>query len=89
VLRQFLTLRLPSLSSSDAVTGLPEVLQIPLSQPNFFLGVAFILIILFMPGGLASLFTRRWRAQSGRGRESRDDDGTRPSTSREPNLVSG
>jgi branched-chain amino acid transport system permease protein len=86
VLYQFLTLRLPSLSSSDVITGLPEIFQVPLSQPNFFLGVAFILIILFMPGGLASLFTRRWRAAS-RSR-SRDDDGAAPSASREPDLVS-
>lgn len=61
ILYQFLTLRLPSLSSSDVITRLPDPLQVPLSQPNFFLGVAFVLIILFMPGGLASIVTGRRR----------------------------
>ncbi|MEO3858442.1 branched-chain amino acid ABC transporter permease [Acrocarpospora sp. B8E8] len=89
VLYQFLNLRLPSLSSSDIVTGLPEILQIPLSQPNFLLGVAFILIILFMPGGLASIFTRLTRrATSKRAGEPKDDDGGMPAPTREPNLVS-
>jgi len=73
VLYQFLTLRLPSLSGSDLVTGLPDAVKIPLSQPNFLLGVAFILIILFLPGGLASLITRRWRRTPKATGDSRQD----------------
>jgi branched-chain amino acid transport system permease protein len=89
VLYQFLTLRLPSLTSSGVVTGLPEFLQVPLSQPNFFLGVAFILIILFMPGGLASIFTRGYRrGASKHSGQSKEDDGGRPAATREPDLVS-
>lgn len=50
--------RLGVLASSDAVQGLPSVLRIPLSQPLFILGVAFILVVLFLPGGLAGTLAR-------------------------------
>lgn len=54
----YLNLRLTAISSSTAVTELPDVIRVPLSQPNFILGTVFVLIILFMPGGLASVFAR-------------------------------
>src|SRR5690349_20209928 len=62
----YLNLRLDALASSDAVVSLPAWLQVPLAQPNFILGVVLVLVILFVPGGLASILTgrRRIRASS-------------------------
>jgi branched-chain amino acid transport system permease protein len=45
--------RLGDASSSDAVSSLPSVLRTPLQQPLFVLGVLFILVVFFVPGGLA------------------------------------
>lgn len=50
--------RLTALASSEAIQSLPDVLRIPLSEPLFILGTLFILVVLFLPGGLAGL-TRR------------------------------
>ena len=50
--------RLGALGSSSAVQGLPKVLRTPLAEPLFVLGVLFILLVYFMPGGLAALATR-------------------------------
>lgn len=59
----YLNLRLNALSSSGFIADLPDVFRVPLSQPNFILGVVFVLVILFMPGGLVQaierLFSRR------------------------------
>lgn len=49
---------LTRLSGSDAVASLPGVVRGPLAQPLFLLGVAFVLIVLFVPGGLAGLPAR-------------------------------
>jgi branched-chain amino acid transport system permease protein len=51
----YLNQRLTAVSGSGAVSSLPDFIQKPLSQPNFLLGAIFVLIILFLPGGLASL----------------------------------
>jgi branched-chain amino acid transport system permease protein len=48
----YLDHRLSALGTSDAVAGLPPVLKAPLSEPLFVLGVLFILVVYFMPGGL-------------------------------------
>jgi branched-chain amino acid transport system permease protein len=50
--------RLGSLAGSSTVQDLPDVLQIPLSEPLFLLGTLFILLVFFVPGGLASLPAR-------------------------------
>jgi len=50
--------RLTSLASSDFIESLPAVLRIPLSEPLFILGTLFILVVLFLPGGLAGLASR-------------------------------
>jgi branched-chain amino acid transport system permease protein len=47
--------RLGDASSSHAVSSLPSVLRTPLQQPLFVLGVLFILVVFFVPGGLARL----------------------------------
>ncbi|MGZ8783787.1 MAG: branched-chain amino acid ABC transporter permease [Gaiellaceae bacterium] len=50
--------RLGSLAGSSTVEKLPSVLETPLSEPLFILGTLFILLVFFVPGGLASLGTR-------------------------------
>ena len=50
--------RLGALGSSSQVQGLPSVLRTPLSEPLFVLGVLFILLVFFLPGGIAGLATR-------------------------------
>jgi branched-chain amino acid transport system permease protein len=45
--------RLGDASSSHAVSTLPGVLRTPLQQPLFVLGVLFILVVFFLPGGIA------------------------------------
>jgi branched-chain amino acid transport system permease protein len=47
--------RLGDASSSHAVSSLPSVVRTPLQQPLFVLGVLFILVVFFVPGGLARL----------------------------------
>ena len=45
--------RLVDASSSHAISSLPSVLRTPLQQPLFVLGVLFILVVFFLPGGIA------------------------------------
>jgi branched-chain amino acid transport system permease protein len=47
--------RLADLAGSDAVSQLPPVLRTPLQEPLFILGVLFILVVFFVPGGLVRL----------------------------------
>lgn len=47
--------RLGSLAGADQVASLPSVLRVPLSQPLFLLGTLFVIVVVFLPGGLASL----------------------------------
>nr|BFF18498.1 hypothetical protein GCM10025730_20190 [Promicromonospora thailandica] len=58
VLYTVLDQRLAELAHSDAVAGLPAVLRIPLSEPMFLLGTCFILVVIFLPGGLAGAAER-------------------------------
>jgi ABC-type branched-chain amino acid transport system, permease component len=58
ILYTYLNDRLIAVGSSSAVEGLPHVLRTPLEQPLFLLGVVFILIVVFLPGGLAGLVAR-------------------------------
>ncbi|MRG61493.1 branched-chain amino acid ABC transporter permease [Agromyces sp. CFH 90414] len=47
--------RLTALAGSPAIEALPDVLRIPLSEPLFILGTLFVLVVLFLPGGIAGL----------------------------------
>ncbi|MFV0374139.1 branched-chain amino acid ABC transporter permease [Microbacterium sp.] len=53
VLYTLLDQRLTVLARSEWIQQLPDVLHIPLSEPLFLLGVLFILVVMFLPGGLA------------------------------------
>lgn len=55
--------RLTALASSDAIDALPDVLRVPLSEPLFLLGTLFILVVLFLPGGIVGLTRRGRRAE--------------------------
>jgi branched-chain amino acid transport system permease protein len=59
ILYTYANQRLGDLSSSHAVSTLPGVIRTPLQQPLFVLGVLFILVVFFVPGGLVQLFRRR------------------------------
>lgn len=57
-----LSLRLSSLANSDAIDALPQWLSGPLSEPLFILGVLFVLLMLFAPGGISSIISRTRKA---------------------------
>ncbi|MGY3128285.1 branched-chain amino acid transport system permease protein [Agrococcus sp. UYP33] len=58
--------RLAALASSDAIAGLPDVLRIPLSEPLFILGMLFVLVVMFAPGGIVGIAHRVTRRRGGR-----------------------
>ena len=58
ILYTYLDNRLGAIGDSSTVHGLPGVLNTPLSQPLFLLGAIFILIVIFLPGGLAGIAAR-------------------------------
>jgi branched-chain amino acid transport system permease protein len=45
-------------AAEPTFTTLPSYLRVPLSQPQFLLGAIFVLFVIFVPGGIASLVTR-------------------------------
>ena len=47
--------RLGVLANSSTIHDLPPVLEKPLSEPLFILGTLFVLLVFFVPCGLASL----------------------------------
>lgn len=49
---------LTRLSGSSSVAALPGLLRGPLQQPLFLLGVSFVAVVFFLPGGLATLPAR-------------------------------
>jgi branched-chain amino acid transport system permease protein len=58
ILYTYLNDRLVAVGSSSTVEGLPHALRTPLEQPLFLLGAIFILIVFFLPGGIAGIATR-------------------------------
>jgi branched-chain amino acid transport system permease protein len=62
VVYEYLDFRLVALSNTPAVQTLPGVLRVPLSEPLFLLGVLFIVLVLFVPGGLGGALRRRLAA---------------------------
>jgi branched-chain amino acid transport system permease protein len=58
ILYTYLNDRLVAVGSSSTVEGLPHALRTPLEQPLFLLGAIFILIVFFLPGGIAGIAAR-------------------------------
>ncbi|HYW53627.1 MAG TPA: branched-chain amino acid ABC transporter permease [Dongiaceae bacterium] len=59
IVYEYLDFRLVALSNTHAVQSLPGLLRVPLSEPLFLLGVLFIVLVLFVPGGLGEALRRR------------------------------
>lgn len=57
--------RLTVLARAEIIQGLPDALRIPLSEPLFLLGTMFILVVMFMPGGIAGTFDKVWNKKRG------------------------
>jgi len=59
IVYEYLDFRLVALANTPAVQSLPGALKVPLTQPLFLLGVLFIVLVLFVPGGLGGVLRRR------------------------------
>ncbi len=59
IVYEYLDFRLVALANTPAVQSLPALLKVPLTQPLFLLGVLFIVLVLFVPGGLGGVLRRR------------------------------
>lgn len=77
VLYTYLDSRLTDLANSSAVQHLPGWLRVPLSEPLFLLGTLFVLVVFFVPGGIAGLVERLRERWGGR-REPAGSDGGPP-----------
>ncbi|SBS70464.1 branched-chain amino acid ABC transporter permease [uncultured Microbacterium sp.] len=65
VLYTILDQRLTALARAEWIGTLPDVLRIPLSEPLFLLGVLFILVVMFLPGGIAGTVDAAIRRRRG------------------------
>jgi branched-chain amino acid transport system permease protein len=54
VVYEYLDFRLVALSNAGVVQTLPALLRVPLSEPLFVLGALFIVLVMFLPGGLGA-----------------------------------
>jgi branched-chain amino acid transport system permease protein len=50
--------RLQDLNQGELIGDLPKVISGPLAEPTFILGIIFILIVMFAPGGISGAYYR-------------------------------
>jgi branched-chain amino acid transport system permease protein len=62
ILYKYFENRLSAIGDSSTVHDLPGILRTPLSEPLFLLGALFIVLVFFLPGGIARLSVRGRRA---------------------------
>lgn len=65
VLFTILDQRLKVLARAEELQALPDFLRIPLTEPLFILGVLFILVVMFLPGGIAGAAHTLFRGRRG------------------------
>ncbi|HTX57473.1 MAG TPA: branched-chain amino acid ABC transporter permease [Candidatus Acidoferrales bacterium] len=58
IVYEYLDFRLVTVSGATQLQSLPAFLRVTLSEPLFILGVLFIVLVLFVPGGLAGAVRR-------------------------------
>ncbi len=58
ILYSIASTRLQDLNQGNALTSLPKIISGPLSEPAFILGLLFIFIVMFAPGGLSGAYYR-------------------------------
>lgn len=58
ILYSIASTRLQDLNQGNALASLPKVIGGPLSEPAFILGLLFIFIVMFAPGGLSGAYYR-------------------------------
>ncbi len=69
--------RLTVLARAEWIQDLPGALRVPLSEPLFLLGLLFILVVMFLPGGIAGTvdsLVRRSRGERTRSQLRQLDD---------------
>jgi branched-chain amino acid transport system permease protein len=58
ILYSIASTRLQDLNQGKALASLPKIISGPLSEPAFILGLLFIFIVMFAPGGLSGAYYR-------------------------------
>jgi branched-chain amino acid transport system permease protein len=65
MLYTYLDNRLAQLATSGTVQDLPSWVRVPLSEPLFVLGLLFVIVVLYLPGGVAGLVSGRGSGSAG------------------------
>ena len=65
MLYTYLDNRLAQLATSGTVQDLPPWVRVPLSEPLFVLGLLFVIVVLYLPGGVAGLVSVRAPGSTG------------------------
>lgn len=58
IVYSFLSTRLQDLNQGEVLANVPKIISGPLSEPTFILGLIFIFIVMFAPGGLSGAYYR-------------------------------